>query len=110
MASVLPIARESNSPFDSIISLLADALADRISQKLADRREHPSFRLVDREGACRLLSCSTDYFRERIEPNVACIPMPSSGDKREFRRWDVEDLKQFVLGLKREPGHPKPAS
>lgn len=59
------------------------------------------FKLVGREEACKLLDCSPDYFRDQIEPHVPVVAMPSAGSKREFRRWDVEDLKAFVTSRKR---------
>jgi hypothetical protein len=90
-----------NPPID-LIGLVAEGVAKKLLEC------HPqavlSFKLVSREEACRMLDCSTDHFHEQIEPHLPVVSMPSAGVRREFKRWDVEDLKRFVMSLKREPG------
>ena len=90
-----------------IIALIADALADRLRHSANGAQ---TFKLVDRDAACQLLSCSPDYFREQIEPHVPVVSMPSAGTRREFRRWDVEDLKTFMASCKRQSGEVRRAS
>jgi hypothetical protein len=87
-------------PID-FVALIADAVAERLDGRL---KGGGTLKLVDREGACQLLSCSVDYFREQIEPHVPAVSLPSAGARREFKRWDVEDLKHFIETRKREPG------
>jgi hypothetical protein len=88
-----------NPPLD-LIGLFAEAVAHKLLECHAPAAQ--SFKLVGREEACRMLDCSSDYFREQIEPHVPVVSMPSAGARREFKRWDVEDLKRFMMSLKRE--------
>jgi hypothetical protein len=95
-------------PDVDVIAIIATALAERVAE--SRREAADTFQLVDRVGACKLLGVSPDYFREQIEPHVPVVSLPSAGNKRQFRRWDIQDLKAFVSTLKRGPGHEKQAS